>query len=373
MRLVALLCITLALSARAEDPSALERGAFKWLVDPAIDVSARANVRFVRPVSIVAAKGRVKEVYQWCQRDFAPPAEPFLIQSPSPDALLGFWLISYEAFVPDRLPRVLKDSIAVAVSTTNRAPYCEQAHRAVALSTQPSADVKAALESRPFTARSTLPAAIDRYVKWAAGGGGYRSLGITPEEMPETAGVALVFHYVNRLVNTFTRRPTFHVVGSPSWKDRWFRKMAEWRTGKLARSTRPPGEAIRWALGHGYAPAPFSPGVLGTGRIGEAFGLWAGVMSRVHARLLSSGRVYARELDLLERHIRAGTRPEHLPVDESTPVTRFGLAVAFESDRIGDALERDLRSSRRASDALLVDLASWSAYLATTELLASFR
>ncbi len=345
-------------------PGLVQRFLYKSVIDPAIDLTARQNIRHVTPVGILRAKGLVREIYGQVQADFAPPAEPFLLLSPSPEALLGFWVISYESFVPVHVPRVAKETLAVSVAVRNGAPYCEQAHRAVALSTQPSEEIRAAFRNSSFLKNAALPEAIRPYHAFASGlRPDHRIAGIPDEQVPEVVGVTLAFHFITRLIDVFTYQPVFQVTGNPPFKDRAFETMAKWRVGSLARATHPTFTAIRLAEKYGFRPRNEAvPTLLENTRIGFAFALWSDIMESVRARLIDKG---VPETDLAA--IEAGTvRPD------ASPFVRFALAIAQDNRTM---LPQEVQAVRMklGSDQALVDLASWSAYVGTLSVAKEFR
>src|SRR5688572_13399045 len=94
--------------------------------------SAQGSVRYVRPVRASAAGGLVAKVYQQMERDFGFLAPPISRHSPSPRVMGASWLMMRETrLASGRADRVLKESVASAVSEVNTCPYCVEVHDAI--------------------------------------------------------------------------------------------------------------------------------------------------------------------------------------------------------------------------------------------------
>jgi len=137
--------------------------------------SSLAQIRHVIPAPPGTADATVAHVYQQMEREFGVLAPPVALHSPAPDVLAACWVMLRETLLVTRAaPRAAKEAVAAEVSAANKCPYCVTMHTA-AVRTLTRNDTGGRPRHEP------LPAA-------------YR---------PELAAVALVFEYINRMVNVF--------------------------------------------------------------------------------------------------------------------------------------------------------------------------
>ncbi|MGW0392258.1 carboxymuconolactone decarboxylase family protein [Streptomyces sp. NPDC003042] len=159
---------------------------------PLVRAALRGSLHGIRHVEAVPpsrAGGPVARVYAQARRDFGVLAPPLALHSPAPDALAASWLLLRETLLVDgEAGRAAKETVATAVSRANACPYCVEVHGA-----------KAA------TLPAQAPGQVERLSAWAGGG-----VGAEPRELPfpaaqtaELAGVAVTFHYLNRMVSVF--------------------------------------------------------------------------------------------------------------------------------------------------------------------------
>jgi alkylhydroperoxidase family enzyme len=65
------------------------------------------------------------------ERDWGFLAPPISLHSPSPEVMAASWLMMCETLLASgRADRVLKESVASAVSEANTCPYCVEVHDA---------------------------------------------------------------------------------------------------------------------------------------------------------------------------------------------------------------------------------------------------
>jgi AhpD family alkylhydroperoxidase len=97
---------------------------------------------------------------------------------------------------------VWKEAVAVAVSRSNRCPYCVDAHAVMlsAASASPAADA-----IRTGRDDAIADPALRQLVAWAAASGAPAppAAPFGPDEAPEIVGTAVLFHYINRLVSAY--------------------------------------------------------------------------------------------------------------------------------------------------------------------------
>jgi AhpD family alkylhydroperoxidase len=156
-----------------------------------------AQIRHVTPVPPSAARGVVARVYAQAEREFGLLAPPVALHSPDPGLLAACWLMLRETLLADgHADRAARESVAEAVSAANSCPYCVAVHGAVR---------RAAVRGQPASGadagrlRSIAAWATRRPGAGAAGTG----LPFPLAQLPELAGVAVTFHYLNRMVTIF--------------------------------------------------------------------------------------------------------------------------------------------------------------------------
>ncbi len=161
-----------------------------------------AQIRYVSPVMPGKADGLVAQVYAQAERDFGLVAPPLALHSPAPPVLAAAWVLLRETLLATgSVSRVEKEVAAAAVSAGNACPYCVAVHSATARSLVPG------LTPAEITSGSTEPAAdpgLSGLARWARGSGQPGpGLPVIGRNFAEIAGVAVTFHYLNRMVTLF--------------------------------------------------------------------------------------------------------------------------------------------------------------------------
>jgi AhpD family alkylhydroperoxidase len=166
-----------------------------------------ARVRYVTPVPPGAARGLTAEVYAQAERDFGVLAPPVALHSPSPSSLAASWAIVRETLVAgEPAGRAAREVVAAAVSAANSCPYCVTIHTS-ALHSLLGRAVPAEIAAGRIDA--IADPVVRQMAQWA------RRSGQRPDaprpglpaakvaEVAELAGVAVAFHYLNRMVTVF--------------------------------------------------------------------------------------------------------------------------------------------------------------------------
>jgi len=148
----------------------------------------------------------VAQVYRQAERDFGMLAPPLALHSPAAGPLAASWMMLRESLLADgTASRASKEAVAAAVSLGNSCPYCITVHAAT-LSGLVGSPTGAAVSA---DAIDSIPdPAIRAIAHWAR-----RSVNrpdshasdvpFSREQAPEIAGVAVTFHYLNRMVDIF--------------------------------------------------------------------------------------------------------------------------------------------------------------------------
>ncbi|NUR24660.1 MAG: carboxymuconolactone decarboxylase family protein, partial [Catenulispora sp.] len=178
------------------------------LVRKALRPLSFQQVRHVSPVRRGSADDRVPTIYREMERLFGVISPPVVLHSPVPDVLAATWVIMSEALlVNGTVDRKVKEAVATAVSVGNECPYCVTVHGTMMRSLGYTADAQAVADDRVAEIPDPEVRAVIAWVRAtanpAAAADGDLRPPFPPEQTPEVLGVALVFHYFNRMVNVF--------------------------------------------------------------------------------------------------------------------------------------------------------------------------
>src|SRR5262249_8849419 len=170
----------------------------------------------------------VAAVYTQMRADFGRVAEPFAVHSPSPALLAGAWSVARETLLVGQVPRGVKESIASAVSAANRCPWCVDVHTTLARAAgyhdaaraDDAFDTIAGFDDQQLARlhRADGPR-LPALLRWAAATRSpdaeiLRTPPFDANEAPEIIGVAVAFHYINRLVSAPLPETLFD---GPTW------------------------------------------------------------------------------------------------------------------------------------------------------------
>ncbi|OKI86589.1 alkylhydroperoxidase [Streptomyces sp. CB02058] len=316
--------------------------------------NALKDVRHVRAVAPRGAGEQVARVYTQIERDFGVLAPPLALHSPAPEVLAASWLLLREILlVEGRVGRAAKEVVATEVSRANSCPYCVDVHRATLRE----------LSDRPDAGSGALGT-------WARSSGLLPVPGepsppapFGPSAAPELYGVAVTFHYINRMVSIY-------LAGSPVPDQApGFLRGPILRTA--TRAMRPDGPGpLRPGTSLDLLPdAPLPDGLAWASpnrTVAAALGRAAGAVESA-ARWVPEG---VREC--LDIHLaRWGGRPMGLGrvwLDEAVaglpapevPTARLALLTAFACHQVTDADILAFRE-RHPADRELIELTSWAA------------
>lgn len=320
---------------------------------------ALAQIRYVAPTKPRAAEGLTAQVYRQMEREFGVLPPPVVLHSPAPEAMAGTWLMLRETLLaPGLVDRSVRESVAAAVSAANACPYCVSVHGATLrglLSTRTSQDG----DGRVRDAAAWATECAERFR--AAGVG---LIPFTADEAPEYAGVAVTFHYLNRMVNAFLEDAPM----PPSAPRAGLGLVQHVLSGMIRSASRgigPAGASLDL-----LAPAPV-PEDLGWARpnraITQAFARAVEAIDRASAACVpqSVRKLLRSELEVWDGRARGLSRvwlerPLALLPDRDRPAGRLALLVAFASHQVDGSTIAAYRE-QRPDDADLVALASWAA------------
>lgn len=325
-----------------------------------------SQVRHVAPVHPRDARGSVAEVYRQLGRDFGMLAPPMLLHSPSPDALCASWLILRETLLATgHASRAVKEAVAAAVSRANTCPYCVDVHATTLGGLVRGRYATAVAVGRPASVGDPGLRAV---AVWAAGSGtragaGRHRLPVPAGPAAELIGVAVVFHYLNRMVNLFLGSSPYP-ARLPAGARAGLQRLVGAAMAGSARRVRTPGAALD------LLPAATPPVDLGwaagSPRLAMAFGRAVAAVEAAGARSVPPA---VRELVLarlagwdgepmgtsgawVDREV-AGLDPAE------RAAARLALLAAFASYRAEPSVIDLLRCEGR-DDRALIELASWA-------------
>jgi AhpD family alkylhydroperoxidase len=325
------------------------------------------QIRYVSPVRPGQAQGLVSAVYHQVERDFGMLAPPVALHSAAPGPLAACWLMLRDTLVaPTPTCRSAKEVVAAATSLANSCPYCVSVHSAALLGLSHGADAAAIAEQR--FADIGHPG-LHALAVWARGGDDIETLGypFPFERAAELIGVAVTFHYLNRMCNVFlddsplpaftpraVREPMMRLLGRIM---RTPRSAGGRPAGqRLLPAARPP-EDLHWAAGDPAIADTFARAAASIEAGGERSvpdpvrDLVRSELARWDGRNLGLSRAWLAE-------------PVSRLAPEHQPAGRLALLVAMASFQV---TREDVDAVRR-SDEALIEFTSWSSLTAARAL-----
>lgn len=320
-----------------------------------------ARIRHVTPVRAARAGDRVGRIHADIEREFGMLAPPVVLHSPAPDPLAACWVMLRETLVATgTVDRSTKEAVATAVSVENSCPYCAEVHgltrRHLTRGSEPGGGIGARSRTDPVMRAAS---------EWIRTGGGKAPF--DAGQLPEVLGVAVTFHYLNRMVNVFLDDSPL-----PSAVPQALRRGAAGMLGRfLATSARrhcPPGGSLD-LLPSAPLPRDFS-WAAGVPSIADAFARASAALDTAGERTVPAA---ARELVSaeLDRWDGRPTGPSRGWVHDAVaglppgdrPAARLALLTAMASYQVDEAVIEEFRRLR-PDDASLIELTSWAAFAA---------
>lgn len=318
-----------------------------------------AQIDHVVPPHPAAATGLVSRVYAQVERDFGILAPPISLHAPAPEVLAGAWMMLRESLLCGAGDRAAKEAVAAGVSLGNTCPFCVQVHSTFLHGLVRGRDAAAIAAGRP---ESVADADMRRFALWARDSGrpsAGRRAPFPDAVAAEFRGVAVVFQYLNRMVNVFigdppipdglrVREPLMRVIGGVLRLAT--RPRVDAGAGLDLLPAAPPGEDLGWA----------------GGTVAEAF-------ARAGAAIEAAGRRSVPEpvRDLVTARLAGwdGSPPglRRSWAEEAVaglaardrPAGRLALLTAMASYQVGPAEVEEFRRER-PGDRPLVELTSWA-------------
>ncbi len=340
-----------------------------WAARTAVRKSL-AQVRYVTPVSPESAQRLVGQVYLQLERDFGVLAPPVALHSPAPTALAASWLMLRETLLAaGRVDRTAKEAIASGVSLGNVCPYCVDVHSTTLQGLVGGRDAAAIASDRISSVTDPI---TRRLTTWARTSGvrdrtGQPQMPFSAEQAPEFVGVAVTFHYLNRMVNVFLDGSPIPVA-VPDPVRGGLRRLLGLVMGSMARRAAQPGTALT------LLPAAELPEDLlwttGNPSVAGAFARAVAAIEELGSRATSPAvrdlvATKLTEWDGLPPGLnRAWTNDSvaALPYAER-PAGRLAILTALASYQVDQSVVDEFRRDR-PDDETLIGLTSWASLAA---------
>ncbi|WP_446219866.1 carboxymuconolactone decarboxylase family protein [Micromonospora sp. IBHARD004] len=331
------------------------------------DLPFRRQVRHVDPA---VHDPRTSAVRRQIVRDFGMLVPPFALHLPAPDALCAYWAIVREPTYGRLVDRAKKEAVAAAVSAINACPYCVDVHTTMLDALGDRAPAAAIVSGDTDGIADPDLRAV---VAWARANRQpdapiLQQRPFPDQHAPELIGVALAYHYINRMVNIFAVASPFP-FGDSKIKPIARRIAVPVFRRLLAREVRP-GASLDL-----LPPAPL-PDDLGWARgdpvIADAFGRAAAAFDAVGKQALPE---HVRQLVATRLSAWRGEEPgisrgwvesaiETLPAPQR-PLGRLALLAALASYQVDAQVLNDARARPGpAGDEALIAAAGWASFAA---------
>jgi AhpD family alkylhydroperoxidase len=325
---------------------------------------ALAQIRYVKPAGFGTAGEEVDAVYRQVERDFGVLAPPVAMHSPAPETMAASWLMLRETLLsPGLTSRAVREAVASAVSLGNTCPFCVTVHSATLHALSGGKDARHLAAGRVAQVRDPDVRAAAAWIDAGPGA----PFPFPRQQAPEYVGVAVTFHYLNRMVNTFLEDAPMP-PGAPRAGLGMVKRVLSGMIRAAGRRIGPPGDSLA------LLPQPAEPAAAAWAEpnpfIAEAYGRADAALARAGARSVPAEvRGLVREeveaWDGAPKGVSRGWVEDcvrRLPAAQR-PAGRLALLVALASYQIDAALIGDYRVGNPA-DSELIELAAWSAWTA---------
>lgn len=329
---------------------------------------ARRQIRYVHPVPPATATGAVAAVYRQVADEMRLVIPPASMHSPSPEALVGYWMLMREPLLPAGVAgRTLKEAVAAAVSVANICPYCVDMHSAGLYDLVGEDQAEAIATDNPQRLTDPL---LREFVDWAATAHTPRGVlpgGVSAVLRAELVGVVVAMHYLSRMVNVFLAPFLVPPGLGPRGRRRFKRGMGLVLRPTL-RDPRPAGRSLTLAPS---APLPLEAAwAAGSSAVAEAAARSYALFEELGERSLSPvvrALVQSWLLDWngddmgLSRQWCEGAVAALGPADRAA--ARLTLLTALSSYQVDEDVVGDFRS-HFAGDRSLIEATAWASFAA---------
>jgi AhpD family alkylhydroperoxidase len=318
------------------------------LLAASVERMVGTRVHYVDVVRPNEATDLVAKVYTQIRSDFLL-GDPFALHSTAPEVLAAAWAMVRETLAVGQVARGFKEAVASTVSRTNACPYCVEIHDAME--------------------RASRGDEHDTYVPWAKATRRPRAEVLsappfTADQAPEIIGVAVAFHYLNRMVNVFLEE-------SPMPAPQAAKGLLEWVSSPMLRRaaamSRAPGASLEL-----MEPADLPEDMAwaqGRPEIASAFGAATAAIENAAAPVLSEAvrtHVWERLTGWWgeDRGMERWVEKEVADLPESDqPSARLVLLTALAPYRVDDPAVAAFRE-RHPDDGALIAATAWGSLAA---------
>jgi AhpD family alkylhydroperoxidase len=315
------------------------------------------QIRRVAPVPFDSPEPTVFRVYRDVEREFGVLAPPIALHAQSPDVMSAIWVMLRESLIaPGLTTRAEKEAVAATISQANACPYCVTMHTSMMDS----------LGGVPTT--STVGS-------WAQanavrGTTDVDDLPFPEEHAAELVAVAVLLHYLNRMVNIFLGEAPLPPK-TPAGALKVVKPVLNWLQRSAERDSLQAGTSldllptaalpadVSWTEDNAVLADAFSRGTAVLDAAGERT-LSPAVRELVLTRLKTWD---GRPLGLSRAWVEADIA--ELPSADQA-AGRLALLTAFASYQIDDGVVEAFRA-RAPEDRSLIDCTAWASMAAARE------
>ena len=325
--------------------------------------------RHLRPVPAAAATGLLAQAYAQMERDFQV-APPLTLHSANPRLLAAVWACVREALVCPPADRVQRELVAVGVSRLNACPYCAEVH---GMMLEGAGQARLAKQAQTWPGAAEPNAGASVVLDWAAAtrSPGHALLAQPPfavSVVPQMQATAVLFHYINRMVNVFLGDSPIALALPPFAK----RSLGAALTHRLVRVQAKPGEFLLPAP-NGALPPEFA-WATGHAPLARALAQWAQVVqTELEPAVPPSVRSVVQQAlhqwrgadpGLGQAWVQAAVAGLTAP---NQALARLALLSALAAYQVSDA---DVLACRQLGldDAQLLGLVAWSSFASALRL-----
>lgn len=328
------------------------------------------QIKYVAPAREGHADDTVELVHRQVERDFGMLAPPIALHSPAAGPLAASWLMLRETLVADgQVPRSTKEAVAAAVSVGNSCPYCVAVHASTLAGLLDSPTAHAVANDSFDSIPDPAVRAVAEWTRRSATrqGSQGQQAPFPKEQAPEIAGVAVTFHYLNRMVNIFLDDSPLPSAIPSIARAGMLRLLGRFTSG-IARSAHPPGLGLEllppaalppdlwWAAGNPFLAEAFARAAAAIEAAGRAQ-VPASVRALVSSRLAGwDGQQAGLSRSWVEDEVSGLAAAEQA-------CGRLALLTAFASFQVDRSVIQSFRLTR-PSDEALIATTSWASMAA---------
>ena len=321
---------------------------------------AQRAVRYIAIPDLKSQDPLTKSVLEQALREFQL-VPPLTIHISDPELLAGVWSVLRETYIVNQKDRALRERVASIVSSLNKCPYCQNVHSAFHENTDQNDEYNSAKKAVEQWANLTLlPKQALTLVKK-----------IPIEKRPQLLGTAVVFHYINRIVNVFLDESPVRLPSGISGKNS--QKVSKKMLGKfgkrLLKLDPKPGEFV-WEISEKIPSYSLFIWAKDDPAVSKGFAQFGYAIERAGKSELSSFVRFLITSHLSDWHGEVPPLSSHW-IDEvlrevsekERAAAEFALLTARASWQIDPKRIEKLRS-QGANDQRLVRIAAWGAFSA---------